>query len=422
MVANSPLPSSPTKNTNEPARCPVDHAQYKTARNAVANASPIEKDADGTWHIRDYDLAKIILRGDGTQQAGFKAELLGSLPTAARRPILYQEGPEHLEQRKQTAKFFTPKAVSAYKPIMAQVAQQMVEQLERDKRADLRQLSLGMAMRVVAEVVGLTNSSKPGIEKRLDTFLGDAGDYGRWHPKRILYLVKTRISVLRFFQLDVKPAIEARKREPKDDLISYLISQNYKDWEIFTECVTYGAAGMVTTREFIGLALWHLMSQPPVRARYLVAGEEERHAILHEVLRLEPIVTQLKRRMTEDVTVTHNGQPITLRTGEWVQIDVQAVNADESVVGAGPLALCPVRELHKPVVMPSVLGFGDGHHRCPGAYVALQETDVLLQRLLKLNGLRIEREPDVRWSTTASGYELHNFIIAIEPPTPKGES
>ena len=63
--------------------------------------------------------------------------------------------------------------------------------------------------------------------------------------------------------------------------------------------------------------------------------------------------------------------------------------------------------------MPSILGFGDGHHRCPGAYVALQETDVLLLRLLALPGLRIERAPDITWSSTASGYELHNFMIAV---------
>ena len=418
MVANPTSPSvvtpPATQDTSAQSRCPVDHAQFKTARTAPPNATAIQQDAHGTWHIRDYELAKTILRGEGTRQAGFKAELLTAMPDQARRPILYQEGPEHLEQRKQTAKFFTPKAVSAYQPIMTQVAEQMVAQLVQNKTADLRQLSLGMAMRVVAEVVGLTNSSKPGIEKRLDIFLGEAGNYGRFDLRRLLYLINNRISVLRFFQLDVKPAIAARKQQPKDDLISYLISQNYKDWEIFTECVTYGAAGMVTTREFIALALWHLMAQPHLRERYLVAGEEERHAMLHEVLRLEPIASQLKRRMTEDVTLTHNGQSFTLRAGALVQIDVQAVNADASVVGERALALCPARDMHKSVVMPSVMGFGDGHHRCPGAYVALQETDVLLQRLLRLNGLRIEREPDVNWNSTVSGYELHNFIIAVD--------
>ncbi|NJM40101.1 MAG: hypothetical protein HC853_04700 [Anaerolineae bacterium] len=45
--------------------------------------------------------------------------------------------------------------------------------------------------------------------------------------------------------------------------------------------------------------------------------------------------------------------------------------------------------------------------------MALQETDVLLQRLLRLDGLRIKRKPELRWSSTASGYELHNFIIEV---------
>ena len=396
-------------------RCPVDQAQFKTPRTSPSTTGrSVEKDAQGTWHIRDYDLAKSILRGDSTRQAGFKAELLNNAPKEARRPILFQEGPEHLEQRKQTARFFTPKAVAQYKPLMTQVADEMVAQLKRDRRVDLRQLSLGMAMRVVAAVVGMTDSTKPGIERRLDDFFAEADPGSRWHPRNVLDAVRNRIGILRFFQLDVKPAIQARKRTPKDDLISYLIEQNYKDWEIFTECITYGAAGMVTTREFIALALWHLMEQPPLRERYLLSGEEDRHTILHEVLRLEPIVTLLKRRATEDIRIESRGETFVIAQGALIQIDVQQVNADESVVGEGAQALCPMRDMHKPVVMPSVIGFGDGHHRCPGAYVALQETDILLQRLLALPGLRIERAPDVRWGNTASGYELHNFIVAVD--------
>jgi len=393
--------------------CPVDHTQYKTPRNSPQTAPKIEKDAQGVWQIRDYDLARAILKGDNTVQAGFKAEMLTAMPKDSRKPILYQEGAEHLEQRKQTARYFTPKAVAEYKPAMERVAAEMVARLVERGRIDLRELSLGMAMRVVSQVVGLTDSAKPGIEKRLDIFLGDAPPLARWHPRRILYNLMNRATVVRFFQLDVLPAIKARKLHPKDDLISYLISRGFKDWEIFTECVTYGAAGMVTTREFIALALWHLMDQPALRERYLIAGEDERQAILHEVLRLEPIVSQLKRRTTEEIKLERGAETVVIPKGALVQIDTQAVNADETVVGEEGLMLCPGRDLRKPALMPSILGFGDGHHRCPGAYVALQETDVLLLRLLALPGLRIERAPDITWSSTASGYELHNFMIAV---------
>ncbi len=60
------------------------------------------------------------------------------------------------------------------------------------------------------------------------------------------------------------------------------------------------------------------------------------------------------------------------------------------------------------------MSFGDGHHRCPGAYVALQETDVLVRHLLALDTLRIERQPRVDWSTTASGPEMHGFVVALD--------
>lgn len=57
--------------------------------------------------------------------------------------------------------------------------------------------------------------------------------------------------------------------------------------------------------------------------------------------------------------------------------------------------------------------FGDGHHRCPGYYVALQETDVFLMRLLSLDSLRIERKPSVSWNDPISGYELRGFAVAL---------
>jgi cytochrome P450 len=52
------------------------------------------------------------------------------------------------------------------------------------------------------------------------------------------------------------------------------------------------------------------------------------------------------------------------------------------------------------------MSFGDGHHRCPGCYVALQETDVFLTRLLSLEGLRTEHKPSVSWNDLISGYEF----------------
>lgn len=394
--------------------CPVDHSQFKTRRVGPAGDAAVWRDNAGTWHIRGYEAAKLLLRGRNTRQAGFKAEFQQKMPDGMRRPILYQEGPDHLEQRKQTARFFTPKAVETYRPMMEALAGKLAAQLTQDKRADVRALNLTMAMRVVAQVVGLTDSRLPGIAKRLDVFLANESVAHQSRLRGLLRTAGNRVSVLAFFFLDVKPSIEVRRKTRADDLISFLLDQGYKDWEIFTECVTYGAAGMVTTREFMALALWHLIEQPALRARYLVAGEEERYAILHEILRLEPIVAQLKRRSEQDITLPGDHGDVTIPAGSQIVVNVQAVNADPTLVGEDPLMICPMREMRAQVVMPSVTAFGDGHHRCPGSYVALQETDVLLRHLLPLPGLCIEHLPEMGWSETASGPELHGFVIAVD--------
>jgi cytochrome P450 len=397
-------------------RCPIDHtgfSQQKTARNVVTDPR-IERDAAGVWQVRGFEEARAILRGSDTRQAGFGAEMLERIPGQRNQPILYQEGKVHQQQRKQTARFFTPKTVStSYRQMMETLSDQMVAMLQERKRADLSKIALRLAMRVAGQVVGLTNSRLPGLERRIDAFFEEAPADLKLSPRRLLRVLKIQYRMAAFFFLDVKPAIEARKKRPQEDVISHLLGLHYSDSEILTECVTYAAAGMVTTREFISVAAWHLLEQSALRARYLVAPEAERHAILEETLRLEPVIGNIRRRATADIHLESQGEHVLIPQGAPIDIQVHGTNSDERVVGEEPLALCPDRELTGERVPAEMMSFGDGHHRCPGSYLAIQEADIFLQRLLKLEGLRIERPPTMRWSDLTTGYELRKFIVAV---------
>jgi cytochrome P450 len=402
----------------EEARCPIDHsklARQKTARSIEANAVPIECDEAGVWHVRGFDEARAILRNGETKQAGFNAELLERLPNKMKPPILYQEGKVHHQQRKMTARYFTPKVVSSsYRQLMERLVEQSIQRLERKKKADLSDISLQLAVRVASEVVGLTNSRLPGMAARLDAFFaGNPADMSVT-PRTFLRFLKNQSTMLAFFLLDVKPAIQARRRSPREDVISHLVSQGANDGEILTECITYAAAGMATTREFISAAAWHFLEHPELRERYLAAPEEERHELLSEVLRLEPVVGNIYRRATADLHITSNGAQVVIPAGAKIDLRVHGTNTDESVVGEHPLEICPGRALKGDNIPAAVMSFGDGHHRCPGSYIAIQETDMLLRRLLVLDGLRIERLPDLSWNDLVTGYELRKFIIAID--------
>ena len=59
-----------------------------------------------------------------------------------------------------------------------------------------------------------------------------------------------------------------------------------------------------------------------------------------------------------------------------------------------------------------MLSFGDGAHRCPGAFIAIQESDVFLQRLLRLP-LDVVSPPQLRWNALIESYEPRGFRVAI---------
>lgn len=370
----------------------------------------VERAADGTWHIHSFALARALLRGDKTRQAGFKAELVDRLPEKGRTPILFLEGAPHHEQRRLTAPFFTPRAVeSRYQPLMTHLADRVVGDFAAAGSGELSTMTMAMAVGVAAEVVGLTDSRVPGLDRRINAFFADGLDDEGGRLRRAWQALVAQARLLRFYWLDVRPSIAARRRAPREDVISHLLAQGYRGTEILTECITYGAAGMVTTREFITVCAWHLLDNPALRARYLAAETADRYALLEELLRLEPVVGTLFRRTTDQVEVGG----ATIPAGARIAIDIRAVNADPSVTGEAPLAVrpgrCPAQRAGAPV-----MSFGDGHHRCPGSFLAIQETDIFLTRLLAVPGIRLLRTPQVGWNALVTGYELREAWLACD--------
>ncbi len=404
-----------TDASNHAARCPFEHTSpgtpdRKSSRAGETLTPPFEVHGD-RWTVRSFELARAILRDPtATRQAGFGADTLEGSAQRMRPPILYLEGAEHKAQRTATARFFTPQTVSnSYREMMESLSDELIADLKTHKTADLSALGMHLATQVAAQVVGLTDSSVKGMSRRLDTFFEDDPTQFSWRPAKLWRFVQTQSALWRFFYQDVKPAIRARRKAPREDVISHLIGKGYKDFEILTECVTYAAAGMVTTREFIVMAAWHLLENDALRETYLAADETERQGVLQEILRLEPVVGHLYRRATAPLTLTHAGETFTVPAGTLLDLDLRAANADADTVGAAPLQLCPARTLPRGV-QGAVMSFGDGHHRCPGAYIALQESDIFLTRLLKLP-LSAEKPPKLGWNELVSGYDLEGFVV-----------
>ena len=212
---------------------------------------------------------------------------------------------------------------------------QLVARLRADRPTDLTQLAMRMAVQVAAQVIGLTDSSVTGMSRRLGAFFASNPLAAGRGPAARIRGVLGGARTAHFYTADVKPAIRARRRQPREDIVSQLIERGFSDVEILTECITYAAAGMATTRELMSAAAWHLIDDAALLSRYRSADVTGRRHLLEELLRVEPVVGYLRRRTTRPYVIDGPDGPTTIAAGALVDLRLRVVNADPVVAGAG---------------------------------------------------------------------------------------
>lgn len=379
----------------------------KTAPAPYQNDPRIEKDANGTWHVRGYTEARDLLKEDMIQD-GFNAEELRKVGFEG---VLYMSGEPHRQMRAAIAKYFSPTTVqNTHMAVIEKTADELMAKLKVNKRMNLRVLSRDMATVIATAVIGLEPTK--GLIYRLDSMLHSGPMPGN---KFLAALQSLRGNYLRFAFLlaDVMPAIRRKRKQPTNDVISYMVSKNKKPLEIWVESIVYGAAGMATTQEFILVVMLHCMRDAKLREIMLSDNAQARMDALNEILRLEPVIANIYRLPKEAVTVKSEGREHTIPAGERIAFHIYDVNVDEKATGSAPEKVNPHRQLEKGVYR-SMIGFGSGPHRCAGEHLALAETDVFIQKLLKLPGLRIESGPNIIRNDTVEGYEVNDLIVAVD--------
>ena len=365
-------------------------------------------------HQGSFAVAEQVMRcRDALQQAGFNADLVAQIPPSIRPPLLHAEGKLHRKMRTTSARYFTPKATEGYRDLMETFADGIVAEFRERGEGDLSLMGLRMAAHVVRHVLGLTESDVAGFERRFDAAIARDSDSG----SKVLTAGKKRLrraSLLNLYLNDIRPAVRARKKSPREDLISNLIELNYSPIEMLIECLMYGVAGVLTTREFICACMLHFDADPPLRRQFVSGNADERKAILYEILRVEPIVGALHRRTTRPLTIETPEGPLEILKGEQLDIDVYAVNADPAIVGSNPERVCPHRNLGDQ--RQPIYSFGAGPHRCPGEWIAIQETEILLRKLLEVETLEVVKLPSMGINDGDRGLRaarLHPSVLSV---------
>ena len=392
--------------TDLPSACPFDPSRDERKSARIA-AERVTFDPSAQV-IKRFSFAREVLRNALAKQAGADSDQVDT-GNPDHAPVFYLDGEAHRRKRGAIARLFTPTAVTTrYRAIMERTTETLLARMKAAGEARLDVLSLELAVTVAAEIVGLTNSDYTSMASRIGATLTSSVPSAL--PRRFGRLLRPllfRFHALNFFYRDVRPAIEARRRTRREDLISQLLDEKYSNKAIMIECMTYAVAGMVTTREFIVMAAWHLLESDAVRARFLTGDEADQLAILDEILRLEPVASVLQRRAAEEMAIGSG----TISAGTLLAVDIRSANTDESVTGPCPYVLDPDRAKRMKAA-GGYLSFGYGSHRCPGSQVAMHETRIFLDRLLRVPGIRLEHAPRIGWSDMLMSYELRGATIA----------
>jgi cytochrome P450 len=364
----------------------------------------------GTRHLWRFDELRAVLRNDSMRQGG-AADAPTEKEDPTRASIFFLYGEEHRRRRGAIIGFFTPKAIATrHLPIITETAERLIENFRTKGRARLDDISFMLTSTVVAEIVGLTETPLRPMMRRIENANG-APDVWRGGIRKLLAPLKSKLFGLAFFIRDVKPAIAARRKQRREDVISRLIDEGRSDIEILVECTTFGLAGMGTTREFIVVAALHLFERSDLRARFLEGDDAEKMEILKEILRLEPQASMIYRTANEPVDGLQL-EPIA--AGQQLSLEIRAANLDEAAVGPNPTRIDPDRA-RKMKNNGAWMSFGDGGHFCPGWQVALTETRVLLDRLFRVPGIRLTRYPDMKWTPPMlQSYQFVNAVIECD--------
>lgn len=272
------------------------------------------------------------------------------------------DGPEHhLVRRLATPAFRSRAVLRMERQGLAELAHELVDTLGKEERIDLFSAFVARyPFIVISRMLGVPPEREEDFVSWAAGILRFDGEAARQFTDYLL------------------PVLEARRKEPRDDVLSELCQveaegRRFEDEEVLSHIRLLFSAGATTTMDALGNLLFALFTHPQHLAR---AREEATFlaSAIDELIRWETPVAILPRLCL----------PGTRLAGETIEPEAQVLfaiagaNRDPEVFD-DPDRFDPDRDTQ------AKLSFGLGSHSCPGLHLAHTNiriaTQVLLERL-----------------------------------------
>ncbi|MGD0244583.1 MAG: cytochrome P450 [Streptosporangiaceae bacterium] len=324
-------------------------------------AGPLVSTRQGGWACVSYRGCDSVLRD----------RRFGRHP-AEDRPgmsFLGMNPPDHTRLRRLALPAFTPKAVARYTARMERTAVGLLDEAVAAGRFDLVSGFAGpLPIAVITDLLGIPDS-RAGDFERYGRAIGGSLD-GVKSVRHARQLLAARADLRRLFE----HLFEVRRREPRDDIISHLITvegEQIQPREMVPMCNLLLVAGFETTVNLISNAMLALLAHPGQWQALCADPDGLAPRVVEEVLRWDPPVQRTSRVALEPVEL--EGQPV--RQGQQVITLIGAANRDPHVYRD------PDRFDITRAEGPPHLAFASGIHYCLGHALARAEAAVALRLL-----------------------------------------
>jgi cytochrome P450 len=360
-------------------RCPVPHTERWGGSWMPVRYADVSAVAHDTDHFTSME---VLVTPAPEPPEGMEDEMQLQLGGDVQAPPITSDPPDHAWARRLILPAFSPKAVAPYEPITRELCRTLVEGMLADGRGDAAEgYAQQIPVRIIAKMLGIPDDLS-------DTFT-------RW-VRGILELGATDPELRQESFMEVITylfgVLEERRANPGgEDIISQLLAADVEgepvpDYHILGTCMLILLAGIDTTWNSIGSALWHLATHPEDRKR-LVAEPELMPIAVEELLRAYAPVT-MARLVKEEIEI--DGR--TLCPGERVLLSFPAANRDPDVFpDADKVVIDRAQNRH--------IAFGAGIHRCAGSNLARMELRVAIEEWLRaVPEFSLEDPSKVTWA------------------------
>lgn len=314
----------------------------------------------GFWAVtRRADVHRVLSEYKTFSSEGGTAIAMLDAPDPAAGIMMHSsDPPRHRAFRDQIGKPFSPREVPAYADFVRSFVRKAIEPARDGGAWDVAESFVRLPMAVGGRMMGLP-------EADIDPLLRLA--YASLAPEDPRYnkqgagsstAVSAHYEIIGYFT----SCISSRRRNPSDDLISYLIDaeiagRRMTDAELLSNCLSVLLGAVVTTSHVINATMIALTELGDGEGRW--ADSMAANSAVEEALRWSSPVLHFMRRARHDTEI--RGQKIA--AGDAVTAWIASANRDENAFER-PYDLDFTRTPNRH------LAFGSGPHLCVGSHLA----------------------------------------------------